>query len=415
MSVTPRPHPASLDVFVARQPIFDRRSELYGYELLFRSSLDNQFTGTDQDAASLAVIANSFFGFGIETLTGRGRAFINFARGTLLNEYAYVLPRHQLVVEILEDIEPDDEVVAACERLKRAGYLIALDDFNARERSGRLHELADIIKIDFAISNADERAAYARDLARPGVNLLAEKVETRADFDQAMAFGYAYVQGYFFARPEIRVGRSTPGLKATRLEIMRELNGQDPDLDRIEDQFKRDPALSYKLLRYVNSAAFGLRSPVRTVGRALAYLGQAGVRAFGTVMILADIGTDRPFELVVTSAVRGRFCELIGNELGIGDSGQDLFLVGLFSLLDALTGHPLAEALSDLPLSAPARAALLGENNQYRQVLTLAESYERGRWTHASATIAALGLTDSSVPSSYLDAVSWGNQIGDIR
>jgi len=417
LSGTSRPHPTSPEIFVARQPIFDRRSEVFGYELLFRSSLQNQFApGTDPETASLSVIAHSFFDLGIDTLIGTGRAFINFARSTLLNEYAYILPRERLVVEVLEDVDPDDDVIAACERLKQSGYLIALDDFNARTSSaGALLDLADIIKIDFATINRYQRAAYARRLIKPGVELLAEKVETRDDFDQAMSFGYSYVQGYFFARPEIRVGKSTPGLKATRMEIMRALSSDDPDLEFIEDQFKRDPSLSYKLLRYVNSAVFALRSPVNTVGRALTYLGQAGVRAFGTVMILADLGTNRPFELVVTSAVRGRFCELIGAEMGFPDRGQDLFLVGLFSLLDALTGQPLAEALAELPLSAMARAALLGEDNAYRRVLMLAEAYERGRWTHAGEIIAQLGLTASAVPSYYLDAVAWGNEIGAIR
>lgn len=415
MTGTAPPGPPPLDVFVARQPIFDRKSELFGYELLFRSSMDNQFTSTDPDQASLTVIANSFFVFGIEALTGSSRAFINFARSTLINEYAYALPKERLIVEILENVEPDAEVLAACERLKAAGYMIALDDFDQRADGDALLRIADIVKIDFASTDSEQREQLSHELAPYGVSLLAEKVETREEFQEARRLGYSYMQGYFFARPEVRVGRRTPGFRANRLEIIRSLHEPDPDLAAVEEQFKRDPALSYKLIRYLNSAAFGLRHPIRTVRRAITYLGQAGLRAWATVIVLADLGTDQPLEVVVTSVVRGRFCELIGRELGLDDVDQDLFLMGLFSLIDALTGRSLEEALTELPLIEPARTALLGEQNQLKLILDLVKAYERAQWQTADTLIAALQLGPNTMPGAYLEAVAWGNRVRYIR
>lgn len=412
MTTLAQPDTTPFDVFVARQPILDRRANLFGYELLFRSSHENGAMVADGERASLSVIANSFFVFGIETLTGRGRAFINFSRSTLLNDYAYVLPRERLVVEVLESVEPDDDVLAACKRLKAAGYVIALDDYDQREQhSPALLELADIVKIDFGACNRWKRASYARQLAPAGVTLLAEKVETQADYDDAVRFGYTYLQGYFFARPEVCVGRRTPGFRENRVEIIRELHKPDPDLRLVEDLVKHDPGLSFKLLRYLNSAAFSLRERVRSVGRAITFLGQSGMRTWATVIILADLGKDQPFETVVSSVIRARLCELIGHELQVGEQAQDLFLMGLFSLIDVLTGLPLETAIEDIPLVPAARDALLGADNDFRAILDLARAYERAEWDTATSLITRLGLTQDVVPSLYLEAVDWGNRI----
>jgi len=188
------------DIFVARQPIFDIRSKLFGYELLFRSSWENQVGLPDPEHATASVMANSFFVFGIGTMAGTARAMINFTRESLVNDYAFALPRESLVVEILEHVKPDPEVMAACHRLKQAGYLIALDDFDQRDEVGDLLELADIVKIDFLACDESQRAAFAHDLGHRNIALLAEKVETHEDSDQAIRLGYK--------------GISTPGLRS---------------------------------------------------------------------------------------------------------------------------------------------------------------------------------------------------------
>jgi c-di-GMP-related signal transduction protein len=405
--------PAVPDVYVARQPIFDTRAKVFGYELLFRTSQDNFFDGSDAEQASLSVIANSFFVFGIGALAGEARAFINFTRETILNDYAYALPRDCLIVEILENVPPDPEVIAACQRLKQHGYILALDDFDRRDQHedvGPLLDLADIVKIDFGACDEYERARYARELGPRGVALLAEKVETRSDAQQALSLGFSYLQGYFFAKPEVLVHNQPPALRANRMAILTELRKEDPNLRKVEDLFRHDPDLSYKLLRHLNSAAFSFRSRVSSIWRAITILGERGMRAWTSVVILAGLGGDHPSELVVSSVTRARFCEMIGADLRLGDQSDDLFLMGLFSMIDVLTSRPMDEALSAVPLSKEARDALLDKPNQFRLILELARVYEKGQWSAADRLIGGLRLNPRRVQEAYADAVQWGDQ-----
>jgi EAL and modified HD-GYP domain-containing signal transduction protein len=397
---------------VARQPIFDTRAKVFGYELLFRTSQENRFVASDAEQASLSVIANSFFVFGIGALAGEARAFINFTRETILNDYAYALPRDCLIVEILEDVAPDAEVIAACRRLKQHGYLLALDDFDRRDQQnvGALLDLADIVKIDFGACDEYERARYAKELGSRGVALLAEKVETRSDARQAISLGFTYLQGYFFAKPEVLVRNQPPALRANRMAILSELRKEDPNLRKVEDLFRHDPDLSYKLLRHLNSAAFSFRSRITSIWRAITILGERGMRAWTSVVILAGLGGDQPSELVVTSVTRARFCELIGADMRLGDQSDDLFLMGLFSMIDVLTSRPMDEALSAVPLSKEAHDALLDTPNRFRQILELARVYEKGQWAHADRLIGGLRLNPRRVQEAYAEAVRWGDQ-----
>jgi c-di-GMP-related signal transduction protein len=399
------------DVYVARQPIFDEESKIFGYELLYRSGFENQYGAHDGDHASLSVLSDSAFVFGVEALAGSGRAFVNFTRSALVNDYARVLPPKRLVVEVLEGVEVDDEVRAACKRLKDDGYLIALDDFNPQGPTGSLVDLADIIKIDFmAYNEPSSRELIAELLRRRGVTLLAEKVETAEDADQARRFGYTYTQGYFFARPEISVGTRSSGFKPHRLQLLCELNRADPDLDVIEELLRHDPALSYQIIRYLNSAAFGLRTRVSTIRQAVFMLGQVGLKTWATVVILADAGSERPLELIVTSVARGRFCELAGRACDIEGREHELSLLGLFSLIDAIVGRPLDEALAEVNLPADVAAAIRGEPGELGDLLNLARGYERADWPTVERLVVKMGLPAWEAPAIYLDAVAWGNR-----
>jgi EAL and modified HD-GYP domain-containing signal transduction protein len=399
------------NVYVARQPIFDGSAKVFGYELLYRSGLDNRFGLVDGELASLSVLSDSAFVFGLEELAGSARAFVNFTRKALINDYARVLPPERLVVEILEGVEDDDEVRSACKRLKDDGYLIALDDYEPNGPTGSLVDLADIVKIDFMAYRdrfARQRVAYP--LHRRGITLLAEKVETAEDARQARQLGYTYTQGYFFARPEISVGSRSSGFKPNRLLLLRELNCADPDLNTIEELLQRDPSLSYQILRYLNSAAFGLRSRISSIRQAIMMLGQAGLRTWATVVILADAGSDRPLELIVTSVTRGRFCELAGKAIGLEARQHELSLLGLFSLIDVIVGRPLKETLEAVSLPGDVAAAILGQPGTLSLLLSLARAYERADWPAVERLVIEVGLQAVDVPSIYLEAVAWGNR-----
>jgi len=399
-----------MDVFVARQPIFDRHRHLYAYELLFRSGPANAFSATDGDRASLKVIADSFLRPGLHRITGGRRAFINFTRDTLVRGYATLLPRDLVVVEILENVEQDAEVFDACRDLKRRGYLIALDDFVCDDWSNPLVRFADIIKVDFRATDPAARARLPALIASRRIRPLAEKIETRAEFDEAVSLGYAYLQGYFFSRPYVLSGRDVPGHRARYLEILREINRPSLDFGQIERIVKREPSLTYRLLTYINSAAFGFRSRITSIRQALALLGEDAVKKWASVVALAGLAKDQPDELVVTSLVRARFCELVAPSVGLGARAQELFLMGLFSLLDAITGRPMPEVLADLPLADDITLALLGNRTRPYDVLSCLTAYERGEWEKFSLYAAKLRLDEAAVARMHLDCVAWSTE-----
>ena len=218
-----------MENFVARQAIFDKNLKVYAYELLFRAGQENVYAATDADLATSSVITDSFITIGLESLTRGKRAFINFTKNLLMDETATIIPKDSLVVEILEDIKPDEGIIAACTKLKESGYTLALDDFIFDEVFKPLIELADIIKVDFRLSGMEESRALIEKYGLKRIKFLAEKVETQDEFDQALEMGFTYFQGYFFSKPVIVTSKDIPGYKINHLNIMHEIN--HPDID----------------------------------------------------------------------------------------------------------------------------------------------------------------------------------------
>jgi c-di-GMP-related signal transduction protein len=399
----------AMDVFVTRQPIFDRFRRTYGYELLFRTDTDNQFPDLNPDRASLKVIDTAFFLPGLESITGGKRAFVNFTRDTLVKGYATLIPAESIVVKVLEDVPPDAEVLDACRTLRKAGHLIALDDVVLGSWFDELVEVADIITVDFSRCRGGERRQIIRDHRPLGLKMLADKVETPDDSVQAFEAGYDYFQGYFFSRPTIVGGKRVPVSKLNVLQLLREIHRPETDVRQIEEIIKREVALPLKLLTYINSAGFGFKRRIISVAQALLILGESGVRKWASVAALSDMGCDKPFELVVTSVVRARFCESLAAKVGLGARAEDAFLMGLFSMIDALLGLPLTEAVDRLPVADDVRSALLGGDSGLRRVYDLVLAYERGRWDRVSEVSAALSLDEGAIREVYLDAVEWGN------
>ncbi|MFN4179994.1 MAG: EAL and HDOD domain-containing protein [Armatimonadota bacterium] len=400
-----------MQVFVARQPIFDRMRRVVAYELLFRSGLENMFKGTNGDMASQSVISSSIHVFGFSSLTGGKPAFVNFTKQLLLSGVALVLPPKQVVVEVLETVEPEDDVISACLELKRHHYLLALDDFVLRPNYEPLVELADIIKVDFLQVKGEERKILAQKFGKKGVRMLAEKVETHEDFSEALQAGYSYFQGFFFCKPEIISGREIPSHKLTYLRLMQELNREDLDFNQIEAILKSDASLSFKLLRYINSAAIGLRYPVTSLRQAMILLGEQNLRRWAMLALAASMLEDKPQELLITGVVRGRFCELVCLRLGLNVVGVDSFLIGLLSVLDALLDRPLSELLEDLPVAMEIKDALLGRPTILGTVHKLILSYEQAQWEEVSNLTEQLSLREEELPLLYSQAVSWTDQL----
>ncbi|MCH8268495.1 MAG: HDOD domain-containing protein [Acidobacteria bacterium] len=401
----------SAEKFIARQPIFDSREKVYGYELLFRSGIKNYFDGSDPNRATYSVIVDSLLLHGLERLTGRRKAFINYPREALLNGYAEVIPNNLAVVEILETVEPDAEVLAACRHLKDLGYCLVLDDVFSSERPEAFQGLVDIIKVDLSLSTPVQREQIVRRFAPRGIALLGEKVETHEEFQQLKTLGFQYFQGYFFSKPQIISSRDIPAFKLNYLRILQAINRPEINLEEIERIIKGEPSLCYKLLRYLNSSFFGLRSDIRSIRHAVFLLGEREVRLWVSLLVLTSMGEDKPQELVVTSLVRASWCESLAGKIGMRGREGDLFLLGLFSMIDAILDRPLPEILAQLPVPEDTRTALLHRNTRLAQVLALVEAYEQGDWEKLTGLAASLQIDEASIPEMYLTAVEWARQV----
>lgn len=399
-----------MDIFVARQPIFDQQQNVYAYELLFRSSLANVFTHADPNQASSTVMSNSFFMMGIDTVTGGKKAFLNLTHDLLVQEYVTLLPKEVAVVEILETVDPTPEVVASCKKLKAAGYLIALDDFVDKAEYAPLLELADIIKVDVLATNAEEQHALMRRLTSKRLRFLAEKVETHEAFQAAVKLGYTYFQGYFFSKPTILTGKDVPAFKLHYINILRELQKEDLNFRKLEELIKKEMSLTYKLLRYINSAAFALRQKIDSIQRALMLLGEREVRRWLSLLVMAGMGKDKPVELVLQATIRAKFCELLAPKAGMAQRAQDFFFLGLFSLIDAILERPLADALAGMPIADDIKDALLGEDNFCRDLYECVLAYEQGAWERLPSLASRIGVDEGETPALYAEAVQWTQQ-----
>lgn len=393
--------------YVARQPIFDREEKVFGYELLFRDGLQNAFHG-DTDEASRATLDRSLL-MGLDVLCDGRRAFVNCTRDTLLKGLVTLLPSTTTVVEILESVPADPDVFSACRNLKEAGYLIALDDYVAEDPRKPLAELADIIKVEMQLTTEQERIALMKQFGPWRCRMLAEKIETHADFIRTRDQGFAYFQGYFFRRPEMLSTRDMPANRLNYLRMLQEVSRPDLDLPGLEKLIKSEASVCYRLLRYLNSAVFGFRSEIHSVRHALSLLGERDLRRWVRLIAAVGAGQERTSDLVLSALVRGRFGELLSPHVSHGDS--DLFLMGLLSLIDAMLEMPMADVLEKIPLDHATKAVLLGQPSSLRPVFQLMLAHESGEWEAAATLSAGLQLNTEDVAGFYWQAQEWARKL----
>lgn len=399
------------DIFIARQPIFTSEEKVDAYELLFRSGFQNVFDARDGDHASAQVIANTFLNFGLETMTGGKQAFINFTRNLLIEEVALILPKDQVVVEILEDVEPDHEVLHACRNLKKRGYTLALDDFVMSEKTLNFIPFVDLVKIDFQAHAIQQRKVISDTLIPKGVTLVAEKVETREEVEEGLNLGCKLFQGFFFSKPKILSRKDIPASKLTYLQILQAVYEPEIDFGELEQIVKADVALSYKFLRYLNSAAFAFIGEIRSIRHALTLLGRENARKLIALVAISALVDDKPEELIVTSLTRANFCEVLARAARLEKRRFDLYLMGMLSVIDAILDQPMNEAVAMLPLAEDIRGALMGEKNLFRDILEIVQAYEKGDWARFSSRLETIKATESDFPQFYFQALKQANAL----
>lgn len=393
--------------YVARQPILTKEEKVFGYELLFRDGVVDFFSNPDADAASRSTLDTTML-MGLDVLCDGHRAFINCTREILLKEYITLLPSEKAVIEVLETVPPDDLVRAACQRAKAAGYLVALDDFGPGDPRECLADLADIIKVDMRSTPAPEAAAMVKRYSSRS-KMLAEKVETQEEFHSACQAGFIYFQGYFFQRPELMQAREIPASRLNYLRLLQLVSKEEMDVHEVEGIIKSEAALCYRLLRYLNSAAFSFSTEIQSVRHALSILGEREVRRWIRLVATLNAGANRPNELVLSALVRARFCELLAPKVKHGES--DLFLIGLLSLIDAILELPMGVVLENLPMDKDTKAVLLRQPSYLTPVYELMMSIETGEWQDVKKCASELKLPESFVAESHWNAMQWAKQM----
>jgi EAL and modified HD-GYP domain-containing signal transduction protein len=389
--------------YVARQPIMDRPSRVHGYELLFRAGPEAAFRG-DGDLATRTILDNTVI-FGLEKLTGGLPAFVNCTQESLTEELVDVLPARMTVLEILGGLEPTPELIAACRRLKSAGFRIALDDFSWKPKFEPLVELADYIKVDFFLTDAEARLKLLSRLSGVTVALVAENVETQEQCRTAREEGFTFFQGYYFCRPVLLKNRQVPTNRLSHIEILQLLHHERFELKRLIHLLKQDTSLTYRLLRLVNSPMCAVRQEVSSIKSALLAVGEEAFRRIGMLAITSELNRSQPAEILRMAFVRARFCELAARLNGLNTAEQ--YLVGLLSLLPAMLRLPMAQLTPALPPPEEVRGALEGSANPERSLLSWLEFHERGDWAGSDLVAESNGMRKENLLNVYAEAVLW--------
>jgi EAL and modified HD-GYP domain-containing signal transduction protein len=389
--------------YMARQPIMDKRARVHAYELLFRAGPEAGYRG-DGDLATRTMLDNSVM-FGLDKLTGGLPAFVNCTRESLTEELVNVLPPELTVLEILETLEPTPELISACRKLKSAGFRLALDDFTWKPKFEPLIELADYIKVDLLLTGPAERKKLMERLKGAPVVLLAEKVETQEQYQQACDEGFTLFQGYYFCRPQLMENRKVPANRLGQLEILQMMRSDWFDLRALTSLVKRDPSLTYRLLRLVNSPMCAVRQEVSSIQSALLAVGAEAFRRIATLAITSELSGNQPLEILRMAFVRGRFCERAAGLCGLDATEQ--YLLGMLSLLPAMLLIPMAELTPALPLRQEIRQALECTANAERSLLGWLEFHEQGDWSACGRVAEAEGLNEVELLRIYAQAVVW--------
>lgn len=391
-------------IFLARQPILDRDQGLFAYELLFRDGRSSGARITDANAATTRLLTNTFLEFGIEAISDSKPVFINLPRSYVTGELPLPLDPRLVVLEVLEDIAADAEALAGIDNLKQRGFTIALDDFVLDEARRPLLASADLVKIDIRQFTPETLALEVQHYAGLPLKLLAEKVETQAEFELCHALGFDYFQGYFFCKPVLMEGRELPASQMTLLNLIAKLQAPATTFAEIETLISNDVSISYKLLRIINSSLYNLSREVESIQHAVTLLGTATLRKWLTLLSLSAV-SDKPPELVNQTLIRARMCEELARGLRL--KPESAFTVGLFSLLDALMDTSLDELMAALPLAPDISAAITARSGELGALLQTVEHYERGAWQLLDTQT----LKPPDLLAAWQSAVAWQQQL----
>ncbi|WP_187296177.1 EAL and HDOD domain-containing protein [Tepidibacter mesophilus] len=403
-----------MEVFVARQPIFNRNREVIAYELLYRDGNKNFFDASiNSSKATSILLVNSYFSIGLENLTKTNKAFINFDKNLIHNDIPLIFNKDTIVIELLEDIIPDENFINKIKNLKSHGYIIALDDYKADYPYENLVELSDILKVDVLNNTIYDLEKIVKKYDNNKRKFLAEKVETNEMFDFVKSIGYDYFQGYFFNKPTIIKGRGICGNRIHYFLISEELNKKEPSYDKITKIIESDTSIAYTFLRLVNSK-FTLISEIHSIKHALAMLGLKEIEKWVYIVMMQNFQKNSCNETFKTSLFRSKLGEFLAENSIHNNRKNEVMLMGLMSVIDTLLEEPMEKILKKLPLSEDIKKALLQKDSPLTDIYNFILKYEEGRWEEISIYAQKLNIDIHKLPDFYFESIKWTDELNAL-
>lgn len=405
------------DTFVARQPILNAKRQTLGYELLFRDGESNAYPQhIDANRATYRIIVENFLSLGTNPAKSTSRCFINFPQQSLLRLLPLSLPKNKIVVEVLETCIPNDELYEALKQIHSKGYIIALDDFVYKPQWERFLPLVHIVKIDIMATGLEASCALVKERLAMGVKrkFLAERVETEEEFLATRSAGFTFFQGYFFSKPEVVRQRYVSPEHLIAMELFQEVCKPEVNFLKVEQIVARDVALSYQLLRFVNSMSDRIAVPISSFRQALVYLGQDKIKIFVSLAVASYISVNKPRELYTLCLQRAQFFMLMSRDNPFSQYRDQAFLIGLFSMLDAMLDMSLTDLVAQLPLCSTIKQALLERQGPYGQLINLEECYESADWEGMENACQQLNLSMGEVMPRLSEAQRWSSELNQV-
>jgi len=401
-----------MNIFIARQPIFTKHKTLYAYELLYRgkkeTSLPNDESG---NKAAKNVLFSEFLAEGLESISDSRPCFISFTRDLLLQDIPAAFPKSQVIVEVHENVALTPDILAICRKLKDEGYTIALDGFVYDPGMEPFVRIADIVKMDYPTApNKILRESMDR-LSEHKVKLLAKKVHSYDDFAKANRMGFTYFQGYFFCQPEKNRKAEIDSSKVSLVRLLAEINSKTTTRQRVVEIIQGDVTLSYKILKYINSSYFYRLNKIDSVPHAIAYLGDVELRRFVILMLISSVGSDKPSEALRLALVRAKMVELLAKETELNNKADEIFLLGLFSLLSALLDTTMDKIAEQLSLSDQLKDCLVSKSGPYAPYLEVVTSYEKRDEIACLAAVKKIDVTPGTLHQFYMEAIKFTQSV----
>ena len=397
--------------FIARQPILDRHKEVFAYELFFRDGKNNYYPNVEREEATTKLITKNYQTLNLDDISCSKKSFINFQSETLMNGLPASLDPENVVVELVAGKNDDSNLLDMCKHVKNMGYKIALEDCSLEPSWNEFLPFVDMLKVNANHQNLDFLEKNVNRFTDANVQLIADKVDTQESFSIFRDMGFDYFQGYFFARPESVSNENLPTSKLTLVELMGASSSESFDVESINNVIEHDVGLSYMLLRFINNPTINKRYKITSLRHALNYMGEVEIKKFIALLALANLSDDKPLELLHLSLVRAKFCDLLGTEKNIGSNPPTAFLVGLFSMLDALLDQKMETLIEKLPLVDEVKEALCGGQNDLSVYLMLVKAFESGNWLKVIRISKILDVDQKLLHSLFNKAILWGNGV----